>query len=137
MAVEIRARYEGDLRCTLEHGPSGTRIETDAPTDNFGRGERFSPTDLVASALATCIMTTIGIVAQRKGWDISGMRARVTKVMSAEPPRRIARLPVDLWMPRALPPDARLQVENTARACPVHKSLSPEIDAPVTIHWPE
>lgn len=136
MAVEISVRYDGDLRCNAEHGPSGTRLETDAPTDNCGKGERFSPTDLVATALATCIMTTIGIVAQRKGWDVTGMRARVVKVMSDEGPRRIVRLPVELWMPRDLPPEARQQIENTARACPVHKSIHPSIDAPVTIHWP-
>lgn len=136
MAVEIHARYDGELRCTITHGPSGTVIETDAPTDNCGKGERFSPTDLVATALATCIVTTIGIVAQRKGWDVSGMRARVVKEMATEGPRRIARLPVDLWMARDLPPEARRQIENTARACPVHKSIHPDIQAPVTIHWP-
>ncbi len=135
MPVEINARYDGALRCKLTHMPSGSVIETDAPTDNCGRGERFSPTDLVASALATCILTTIGIVAQRKGWDVSGMRARVVKEMSAEPPRRIARLPVELWMPPSVPLEARQQIENTARACPVHKSLHPDIEAPVHIHW--
>ena len=136
MGVEISAVYQGDLRCVVTHGPSGSSFETDAPVDNQGKGERFSPTDLVATGLATCIMTTIGIVAARKGWDVSGMRARVTKEMSSSPPRRIARLPVDLWMARDLPPEARQQVENTARACPVHKSIHPDIEAPVTIHWP-
>lgn len=136
MGVEINARYDGNLRCTIMHGPSGVEIETDAPTDNFGKGERFSPTDLVATALATCIMTTIGIVARRKGWDVSGMRARVVKEMTSDGPRRIARLPVELWMANDLPPEARQQVENAARACPVHKSIHPDIQAPVVIHWP-
>lgn len=137
MGVEIDVVYEGDLRCVATHGPSGSRLETDAPTDNCGKGERFSPTDLVATALATCLVTTIGIVAQRKGWDVRGMRAHVTKVMSDSPPRRIARLPVTLWMAKDLPAEARQQVEHTARACPVHKSLGADIEAPVTIHWPE
>lgn len=136
MSVTIEAKYEGNLRCVATHGPSGSRLETDAPVDNCGKGERFSPTDLVATALVTCIMTTLAIVAQRKGWDLSGMRAQVTKIMSDSPPRRIARLPVDLWMGCDLPPEARQQVEHTARACPVHKSLAAGIEAPVTIHWP-
>jgi putative redox protein len=136
MGVEISAVYQGDLRCVVTHGPSGSSFETDAPVDNQGKGERFSPTDLVATGLATCIVTTIGIVAARKGWDVSGMRARVTKEMSSSPPRRIARLPVELWMAHDLPPEARQQVENTARSCPVHKSIHPDIEAPVTIHWP-
>ncbi|MCS6771168.1 MAG: OsmC family protein [Kiritimatiellae bacterium] len=136
MSVEVMVEYEGNLRCRAFHGPSGTRIETDAPVDNFGKGERFSPTDLVATALASCIVTTIGILAQRKGWDVSGMRAKVVKEMSREGPRRIARLPVELWIPASLPPEARQQIEHAARACPVHKSIHPEIEAPVTIHWP-
>lgn len=136
MGVEITAVYNGDLRCTVTHGPSGSLLETDAPVDNCGKGERFSPTDLVASAMATCIMTTIGIVAQRKGWDVSGMRAKVIKEMSSAPPRRIARLPVELWMARDLPPEARQQVENIARSCPVQKSLGEGVEIPVTVHWP-
>ena len=135
MGVQIEAVYQGGLRCVATHGPSGSTLETDAPVDNCGKGERFSPTDLVATALATCIMTTIGIVAERKGWDVTGMRVKVIKEMNPSP-RRIARLPVELWMARDLPPEARQQVENTARACPVHKSLGAEIDSPVTVHWP-
>ncbi len=137
MGVEITSVYDGDLRCTVTHGPSGSQIETDAPVDNAGKGERLSPSDLVATALITCILTTIGIVAQRKNWDVSGMRARVVKEMSATPPRRIARLTVDLWMARDLSPEGRQQVENIAHACPVAKSLNENIEIPVTVHWPE
>ncbi len=136
MGVEIDVVYEGELRCTATHGPSGSRIETDAPADNCGKGERFSPTDLVATGLATCIVTTIGIVARRNGWDVGGMRAHVTKEMSAAPPRRIARLPVAIWMAKDLPPAARLQIEETARTCPARRSLGADIEVPVAIHWP-
>ncbi|MCO5062079.1 MAG: OsmC family protein [Kiritimatiellae bacterium] len=136
MGVEITSAYTGNLRCSVTHGPSGSTIETDAPVDNAGKGERLSPSDLVATALVTCILTTIGIVAERKGWDVSGMRAKVVKEMSATPPRRIARLSVDLWMAKDLPPEGRQQVENIAHGCPVQKSLSDSIEVPVTIHWP-
>ncbi len=136
MGVEITSVYTGNLRCFVTHGPSGSTIETDAPVDNAGKGERPSPSDLVATALVTCILTTIGIVAERKGWDVSGMRAKVVKEMSATPPRRIARLSVDLWMAKDLPPEGRQQVENIAHGCPVQKSLSEGIEVPVAIHWP-
>ena len=131
----ITARYDGQLRCTLTHVPSGSVIETDAPTDNHGKGERFSPTDLVAAALPACIMTIMGIVAERHGIDLRGMSASVTKEMSAAPPRRIARLPVRIEVP--LPPDhpQRQVLENAANTCPVHKSLAAEIDSPIEFVW--
>lgn len=134
--VKMTIQYDGELRCSAAHGPSGSTIETDAPADNCGKAERFSPTDLVGAALATCVITTIGILAQRKGWDVSGMRAEVTKTMSADTPRRIVRLPVDLWMARNHPEDIRKQIEAAARGCPVHRSLGDGVDSPVTIHWP-
>jgi putative redox protein len=131
----ITARYDGNLRCTLTHGPSGTVIETDAPTDNHGKGERFSPTDLVAAALPACIMTILGIVAERHGLDLRGMSASVRKEMSAGAPRRISRLPVRLEVP--LPPDhpQRPMLENAAHTCPVHKSLGAEVESPIEFVW--
>lgn len=136
MGVEIDMTYEGNLRCVATHGPSRSVLETDAPRDNCGKGERFSPTDLVATALATCIATTVGILAQRNNWNLQGMRVHVTKEMSAEGPRRIVRLPVEIWMPPVSDAAAREQIETTARTCPVYKSLAPEIETPCTIHWP-
>jgi uncharacterized OsmC-like protein len=133
--VEISASYEGSLRCRLTHGPSGTVIETDAPVDNHGKGERFSPTDLVAGALPACIMTIIGIVAERHGLDVRGMRATVRKEMSAAPPRRIARLPVRVEIPLPADHPQRQMLENAAHACPVHKSLSAEMDSPIEFAW--
>ncbi len=134
--VEMKIEYTGELRCRATHGPSGCQIETDAPADNHGKAERFSPTDLVGAALASCIATTLGIVALRKGWDLRGMRVDVSKEMTSSPPRKIARLPVSLWMPSAMSDEDRILVENTARSCPVHRSLSPEVDAPIVVHWP-
>src|SRR5471032_282805 len=99
--VKITGEYQGDLHCTAAHGPSGNTLVTDAPKDNQGRGEAFSPTDLVATALATCIVTTMAIVARRSGVELTGLKYEVTKEMSADAPRRIARLTVDLWLPAA------------------------------------
>jgi putative redox protein len=133
--VPISVRYEGDLRSTAVHGPSSQTLITDAPVDNHGRGESFSPTDLVATALATCMATVIGIKAQQKGLDVTGMTVTVEKHMSQDSPRRIERLPLIITLP--LPadhPDRRL-LEATALGCPVHHSVHPEIDKPVTFVW--
>src|SRR5689334_19857350 len=125
--VEIKARYEGDLQCSAQHGPSGTRLSTDAPADNQGRGASFSPTDLVATALGTCMLTTMGIAARRNGWDIAGLELRVEKLMTQQPPRRIDRLPVSIHVPQqvaaALQETAKRELESVARNCPVALSL--------------
>jgi putative redox protein len=134
--VKMTVGYKGDLRCEAVHGPSGSMIETDAPADNHGKAQRFSPTDLVGAALATCIATVLGIAAQRKGWDLTGLKIELTKDMSATPPRRIERLDVQVYMPASLPEADRQQVSHIAHSCPVHKSLHPDIQAPITIHWP-
>jgi uncharacterized OsmC-like protein len=133
--VEINVTYEGGLRTRAIHGPSKTELVTDAPVDNMGKGESFSPTDLMATALASCIATTIGIVAQRKGVEVTGMRVRTEKHMSTDTPRRIVRLPTTVWMP--LPSDSpeRALFENTAHGCPVHQSLRKEIEIPIEFVW--
>jgi putative redox protein len=98
----IDSVYVGELRCRSSHQPSGSALDTDAPTDNQGKGERFSPTDLVATALSTCMLTIMGIVAERHGWSLEGCTARVEKTMTSEPPRRIALLTVWLSLPEGL-----------------------------------
>ncbi|HCN31071.1 MAG TPA: osmotically inducible protein OsmC [Verrucomicrobiales bacterium] len=135
MAITIRIDYQGELRCEATHGPSGNHFHTDAPVDNNGKGQSFSPTDLVATALATCMATVIGIKARQKGYDLAGMKVSVEKHMSADSPRRITRLPVTIEIP--LPPDHpdRRLLEATALGCPVHHSVHPEIDKPVTFVW--
>lgn len=135
MAVSISVEYEGGLRCRATHGPSQNQVITDAPVDNHGKGESFSPTDLVATALATCMATVIGIKAQQKGYDIAGMKVSVEKHMSADSPRRIVGLPITIEIP--LPedhPDRKL-LEATALGCPVHHSVHPDIEKPVTFVW--
>ena len=135
--VEIKLEYQGDLHSEAVHGPSGKRLETDAPVDNNGRGESFSPTDLVATGLGACMSTVMGIVAKRKGIDLSGLKVTVRKFMSQDLPRRISRLELDLEMP--LPgnhPDRRL-FESTANGCPVHHSLHPDIEVVMKWTWQE
>ena len=133
--VKIEIAYEGELRCTSRHTPSGTGLATDAPVDNQGRGETFSPTDLVATAMGACMLTTMGIVAARHDWDLTGASASVVKVMAADPVRRIGSLVVELHLPAALDEAARKALERAAATCPVHKSLSPDCDVPVSYHW--
>ena len=130
--VKMSVVYAGGLHCELTHGPSGSTIETDAPKDNMGKGARFSPTDLMGAALASCILTTMGIVAQRDGVSIEGATADVEKEMVAQPTRRIGSLPVRVTLPARLPADYRKKLENAAQHCPVHKSLHPDIQAVVT-----
>lgn len=128
-------RYEGGLRCVAQHGPSGSTLSTDAPRDNLGLGESFSPTDLVATALGTCIATTMAIVAKRKGYDLPGITADVEKHMSDDAPRRIAKVVCRLRVP--LPPDHpdRAVLEAAAHGCPVHRSLHPDVVKEIFIEW--
>jgi len=128
--------YRGDLRCEAVHGPSGSRVETDAPADNGGRAERFSPTDLVAAALGSCMMTILGLRARERGWDLAGMTAEIEKEMGG-PPRQIRRIGVRLNMPIALAPADRAEVEALAKACPVARSLHPALEADIRFVWPE
>lgn len=133
--VEISVKYTGDLHCEAMHGPSHSSISTDAPTDNRGKGASFSPTDLVATALGTCMTTTMSFVAADHGIDLRGLTVRVRKEMSKDAPRRIIGLPSEVHFP--LPPDCpqRALLEKTALNCPVHKSLPPEIERPTTFLW--
>jgi putative redox protein len=132
--VTIEAKYEGDLCCTAVHGPSTATLSTDAPKDNEGLGRYFSPTDLVATALATCILTTMGIVARRHGIVMKGAQARVEKHMT-QAPRRIGRLPVVITVPGTFTAEQRRLLEAAAHGCPVHKSLHPDVDATITFAW--
>jgi uncharacterized OsmC-like protein len=135
--VKITGGYQGDLHCTATHGPSNRTLETDAPVDNQGRGETFSPTDLMATALGTCILTTMGLAARRLGLDLKGARFETVKEMSTDTPRRIARLATHIWLPVARSSDPDELLERAARTCPVHRSLHVGIDAPVVFHWKE
>ena len=128
----IHNTYTGELRTTANHLPSGNTIITDAPVDNNGRGEAFSPTDLVCAALGSCMMTIMGIVAKRNEIQIEGMQIETTKIMSADP-RRIAEIVLNFKMPAIdYTAKEKAMLENAARTCPVALSLHPDVKQTVT-----
>ena len=133
--VTMHIEYTGDLRTTVLHESSGTVIQTDAPTDNQGKGECFSPTDLCATALGSCIITTIGIKGLQKGWDITGSKVKVEKIMSSDTPRRIGQLNVEVRIPDQFSDQDKKHMINIAHACPVHQSLHPDVLLNVSLDW--
>jgi putative redox protein len=133
--VKIEIEYTGSLRSEAIHTQSGTRLETDAPLDNGGKGESFSPTDLVATALGTCMTTTMDIYAKRNGFSIGGAKAIVLKHMASEPVRRIGKLEVVIEVPLPANHPQRATLEKVAVNCPVQKSLSPDLEIPVSFRW--
>ncbi len=137
MAVEIDVIYAGDLRCEATHRPSKNTLPTDAPVDNGGRGAAFSPTDLVATALGTCMLTIMGLGARRAGIDIDGARAHVTKEMTKSAPRRIAELRVKITLPngRQLSQEQQGILEKAAHDCPVRQSLHPDVNVVVEFSY--
>lgn len=135
--VTFELVYAGGLHTTAVHGPSKAQVDTDAPVDNMGKGESFSPTDLLATSLGTCMLTTMGILAQREGWKIDGARARVEKHMALEPRRRVGRIVVDMAMPKGVPAAARERLKEVADRCPVACSIHPETKIELSIRWPD
>jgi putative redox protein len=133
MAVEIEIVYEGDLHCTVKHTSSGSVLKTDAPVDNGGKGEFFSPTDLVATALGTCIATTLGLYAKKRDFNLNGTRIKVVKEMVSTPLRRIGELKVTVTVPNGnrFTEENRRKFENIAKTCPVRQSLHPDIKVTV------
>src|SRR5215210_4126617 len=136
MAVEITGKYIGNLAQEMTHGPSGAVLKTVPPVDNQGDGSSFSPTDLVATALASCMMTLICIVGERDELDLTGLSVHVEKHMAGSP-RRIGRLPSRIRMPAVLTPMQRKKLENAALTCPVHMSLHPDIEREVEFEYPD
>jgi uncharacterized OsmC-like protein len=128
--------YEGNLRTVAAHLQSGTVIETDAPTDNQGKGERFSPTDLVATALGNCMLTIMGIKARDLSVDLEGTKIDITKVMVSDP-RRIGEIKVVINFPETLKPDEKQKtvLERAAMTCPVFESLHPDLKKDVEFNW--
>jgi putative redox protein len=133
--VTIDIEYQGNLRCEAVHQPSGTHLNTDAPKDNLGKGESFSPTDLVATALGTCMMTLMGITARSLNVDLKGTRVTVQKEMVASPLRRIGKLAVKIAVPVKLTEEQKQKLEQAALTCPVHQSLHPDVRRPVEFVW--
>ncbi len=128
--------YEGTLRTTCLHIRSGNQIVTDAPVDNRGKGEAFSPTDLCATSLASCMLTIMGIKAMDNGWSLEGTTAEVVKIM-AEEPRRIGGIRLTIQMPKGLDNKTRQILERAGRTCPVALSLHPDIRQDVTFIYPD
>jgi putative redox protein len=128
--------YTGQLRCSATHNQSGSVIETDAPTDNRGKGERFSPTDLLCVSLGTCIITTMGIKAADMGIDLNGATLQVQKHMFSEP-RRVGKIEVTLSFPASLQLEEKDKtiLQRTGDNCPVQKSIHPDIETVVVYNW--
>jgi putative redox protein len=139
MAVTIDIAYAGELHCRATHGPSGQSFTTDAPTDNGGKGQAFSPTDLVATALGACLATVMGIFARREGLDLDGTRVQVVKEMVSDPVRRIGALTVRVVFPagRNFSARDRACLERTAHTCPVRQSLHPDVRVDIQFEYPE
>ncbi len=133
--VEIAILYRGELRCEAVHGPSGVTLTTDAPKDNQGKGESFSPTDLVATALGSCMLTIMGMAARKLGVDITGATVSVTKGMVQVPLRRIGSLTTVIAVPGLLNEEQKDALQQAAFTCPVHQSLHPDIAIPVEFRW--
>lgn len=133
--IEIKTTYEGGLECVNVHVPSESICITDAPVDNNGRGRSFSPTDLLAAALGSCMATIMGIVADRKGIDLKGMKITVGKHISEEQPRRVSRLEVRVEMPISENHPERKVLESSALSCPVRQSIHSEIQVPIEWCW--
>ena len=129
----VTCRYDGNLRCRAEHGPSGTELLTDAPLDNQGKGEGFSPTDLVGTALVSCILTIMAMAAERHGIALEGSTARVEKTMTVSGVRRIAALEVWITLPAGLDEEQRRLLQRAAAGCPVKRSLQEAV--PMQLHW--
>lgn len=126
--------YQGNLRCEAVHLQSSSKIETDAPTDNRGKGERFSPTDLLCVSLATCMITTMGIKAADMNIDLKNTKADVTKHMASDP-RRVAKIEVTVYLPEKVSEKERLILEKTGNSCPVAKSVHPDIELILKYNW--
>jgi len=126
--------YSGELRTQSTHRQSGETYITDAPTDNEGKGEAFSPTDLIATGLANCMLTIMGIVARRKSLTIEGTKAEVTKIMGKDP-RRISEIRIDFFFPRSYDQDSKKLLQHAALNCPVAKSLADNLTQTINFHY--
>lgn len=135
--TEMEVFYEGLLRTRCVHKESGNELKTDAPKDNMGKGELFSPTDLLAAALGTCILTLMGIAANRLKVDLTGLRLTVSKEMALAPSRRIGKLTCDIYCPKRFDSEITKKIEQAGSLCPVHASLHPDVIQEFRFHWGE
>jgi putative redox protein len=133
MGVMIYGEYLGGLAMQMKHQPSGCKVQTDPPVDNGGTGSAFSPTDLVATALGSCMMSVLALHARKSNWDLSGMKINVEKIMTTSLPRKIAQLKVELSLPSSLTVEQRDLAREIAENCPVALSIADTIEMPLTI----
>ena len=131
--VRIESVYDGNLRCSATHIPSGQTLVTDAPVDNMGKGQSFSPTDLLATSMLNCMMTIIAIAADSRKLDVSDISGSVEKHM-ASGPRRVSKLEVEISLPTDLNSEDRAWLIKRGLACPVHKSVSQEMEVEVKFY---
>ncbi|MEM9001331.1 MAG: OsmC family protein [Bacteroidota bacterium] len=132
--MTAKVTYQGELRTTCLHLQSGNSFTTDAPVDNNGLGQAFSPTDTVATGLASCMLTMMGIKARDLDLNLNNATAEVTKHMAANP-RRIAKIEVRMELPASISEKDRMLLERTANTCPVHYSLHPDIEKEIVFLW--
>lgn len=133
MSIKISCDYLGDLRVRAVHSSSGAEIITDAPVDNQGQGRSFSPTDLAAASMATCMITILGIQAKSIPLDLTGLKVEIEKHMTKTPPRRIAQLDIKMMMPAGIPEELRPRLIRAAEACPVKQSIRD--DTVINLEW--
>lgn len=133
--TQIDIQYLGQLRTRCVHKDSGSILETDAPKDNQGKGELFSPTDLVAAALGSCVLTLMGIASKHLNADLTGLRLTVVKEMASAPSRKVGKLKVDVYCPQEFDSSVKKKLEEVAMTCPVHHSLHPDVVQEFTFHW--
>lgn len=134
MSVEVKSVYQGQLTIQSTHGPSKAQISTTAPTDNGGTGDLFAPTDLLATALGNCMMTIMGLVANREKIDLTGSTIRVEKHMSANP-RRVQKVITEFGMPQGLTDVQKKKLAKAADTCPVKQSLHPDVEIEIKFNW--
>jgi putative redox protein len=135
--IEINITYEGQLHCKAVHGPSGAVLETDAPVDNHGKGESFSPTDLAATSLGVCLLTVMGISANDRKVNMEGTTCRIEKHMSTDTPRRIVKIIADINFPTGISLDKRGLLDAVALHCPVAKSLNHDMEVKMNFNFPD
>ena len=134
--ITVETIYLGELRTEATHLQSGNKIITDAPTDNQGRGEYFSPTDLIATSLGSCMITVMGIAARTHNFNIDGTKLVITKVMTQEPPRRIAEIIVEMTFPDGNYSEKEKKIlEHVVKTCPVALSLHPDVKQNIRLHY--
>ena len=133
--TKVKCFYLGDLNCEAIHEQSGSRIKTDAPLDHCGKGENFSPTDLLATSLGTCLLTIMAIRAKANGWDLVGAYLNIEKLMTKNNDRKIKELIIDIFFPENLSKENFYFLKEASKDCPVTRNLSENLDIKISWHY--